>query len=272
VTALFGQVADSYDDVRPGYPAAITGAIAAYAGAVDTVVELGSGTGKGTKILAGLGAPITCIEPDPRMAALLQAKFPHATVTVSPFEQWTPPPGGVDLLGCAMAWHWLDPHTRNRHAHDALRPGGTLALFGHSYGFADSSHERAVTDALAACGVVGQIRPQQWLHDDIVASGLWSQVRQEMFTRDLDYTTEQYLQLHRTFSEQLRRPEAQQEMILAALREAVDSLGGVIHMRLPAPLVLARRMAVSCATPGDTGVVKARPSLHQLPDAEMDAV
>jgi hypothetical protein len=30
-------------------------------------------------------------------------------------------------------------------------------------------------------------------------------------------------------------------MILAALREAVDSLGGVIHMRLPATLVLARR-------------------------------
>jgi SAM-dependent methyltransferase len=180
VTTLFGQVADSYDDVRPGYPAEITDAIAAYAGAVGTVVELGSGTGKGTEILAGLGAPITCIEPDPRMAALLQARFPHATVTISPFEQWTPPPGGVDLLGCAMAWHWLDPHTRNRHAHDALRPGGTLALFGHSYGFADSSHERAVTDALAACGVVGQIRPQQWLHDDIVASGLWSQVRQEV--------------------------------------------------------------------------------------------
>ncbi|GIH04099.1 methyltransferase type 11 [Rhizocola hellebori] len=243
MTTLFGQVAQSYDDVRPGYPGDITAAIAAYAPDADGLAELGPGTGKGTEVLAGLRVPMTCIEPDPLMAALLQAKFPQATITISTFEQWTPPPGGTALLCCAMAWHWLDPQTRNRRAFDTLRPGGALAVFGHKYAFADPAHEQAVDDAFASCGVAKQDKAQQWFHDDIVASGLWSDVRCTVFTRDWDCTTERYLQLHQTFSPFLRRSPAEQDKILAALRHAVDGLGGLIRLRLPTTLVLARRPA-----------------------------
>jgi trans-aconitate methyltransferase len=243
VTTLFGQVAGSYDDVRPGYPPEIADAIAAYAGPLDGVVELGSGTGLGTSVLSRLGAPMTCIEPDPRMAALLQAKFPSAAVTIAAFEQWGPPPGGVAMLGCAMAWHWLDPQTRNQLAFDALRPGGALAVFGHTYAFADPAEEQAITDAFSSCGIGRDTKAHEWLRDDILASGLWADLQTVTFTRDLDYPTERYLQLHQTFSPHLRRPPAQQEMVLAALRTAIDSVGGVVHMRLPTTLVLARRPA-----------------------------
>ena len=54
------------------------------------------------------------------MAAALAARFPDVEVAVARFAQWSPPPGGVPLLACALAWHWLDPATRNRQAHDAL--------------------------------------------------------------------------------------------------------------------------------------------------------
>ena len=69
---VFGEVAESYDDVRPGYPVEILDLITAYAGpAPRTVVEPGAGTGKGTALLRNLGVPLTCVEPDPAMAALL---------------------------------------------------------------------------------------------------------------------------------------------------------------------------------------------------------
>jgi hypothetical protein len=43
---VFGEVADAYDDIRPGYPAEILDLITAYAGrAPRTVVESGAGTG-----------------------------------------------------------------------------------------------------------------------------------------------------------------------------------------------------------------------------------
>lgn len=241
MTTVFGQVADTYDDVRPGYPTGIADAIGAYAGKIDAAVEVGSGTGLGTAVLTRLGVPMTCIEPDPRMAALLAVKYPHAAVSVGTFEQWAPPPGGVALLGCAMAWHWLDQATRNQHAFDALRPGGTLAVFGHSYAFADPVHEQAITGAFTSCGIPRRDKPRLWFHDDILASGLWADVRHEEFTRDVDFTTERYLRLHQTFSPHLRRSPAQQRMVLDALRDAVDGLGGVIHLRLPTTVALARR-------------------------------
>src|SRR5262245_28558802 len=144
VSTVFGEVAHQYDDARPSYPTALTEAILAYAGPVLDLVEIGAGTGKGTEVLSRLGARMTCVEPDPRMAEVLAANYPHATVVVSTFEAWQPPADGVPLVACALAWHWLDPATRNRRAFDALAPGGVLAVFGHRYLFVDPAHQAAM--------------------------------------------------------------------------------------------------------------------------------
>jgi hypothetical protein len=44
---VFGEVADEYDDVRPGDPAELVDAVFDYAGAVpDAMVDIGDGTGR----------------------------------------------------------------------------------------------------------------------------------------------------------------------------------------------------------------------------------
>ncbi|MFJ8202708.1 methyltransferase domain-containing protein [Micromonospora chalcea] len=102
---LFGTVADLYERARPGYPPEIAESILAYHGGTPaSVVEVGAGTGKGTEVLARLGAPLTCLEPDARMAARLAERFPDARIEATTFERWSPPAGGVDVLACAMAW------------------------------------------------------------------------------------------------------------------------------------------------------------------------
>ncbi|WP_091657792.1 class I SAM-dependent methyltransferase [Micromonospora auratinigra] len=123
MSQLFGEVAGEYDEARPGYPAALVEAVRTYhGGSPGTLVEVGAGTGLATRTLLGLGAAMTCVEPDRRMAAALAERFPQVDVVVVPFEEWTPPAGGVPALACAMAWHLLDPAGRNRRAHDALVP------------------------------------------------------------------------------------------------------------------------------------------------------
>ncbi|MFJ1539436.1 class I SAM-dependent methyltransferase [Micromonospora chalcea] len=124
---VFGTVADLYERVRPGYPPEIAASILAYHGGTPaSVVEVGAGTGKGTDVLVRIGAPLTCVEPDARMAARLTERFPDARVEVTTFERWASSAGGVDVLACAMAWHWLDAATRNALAPDA--EGGTRLL------------------------------------------------------------------------------------------------------------------------------------------------
>lgn len=244
MTGVFGDVADLYDDARPGYPVVIADAVRAYhGGAPAHVVELGAGTGKATEVLLRLGAPLTCVEPDPRMAALLAAKYPQVSVAAQSFEQWRPPAGGVPLIACALAWHWLDPATRDRRAHAALTPGGTLAVFGHHYGYADPRQGRAIDTALRAIDPTVQERPAGWFHHDITASGLFTDVTADTLYRDLDLNTDRYLGLLQTFGPYRQHPADQQARALAALLSVVDGVGGTVTRRLRTDLVLARRPA-----------------------------
>ncbi|NJP33962.1 class I SAM-dependent methyltransferase [Micromonospora thermarum] len=239
---VFGEVADSYDDVRPGYPPELADAIHAYhGGRPETVVEIGAGTGKGTAVLLRLGAPVTCLEPDPRMAAVLADRHPGVTVVGETFERWRPPAGGVPLLAAALSWHWLDPATRNRRAHDALTPGGTLAVLGHCYDYADPDHARAIDAALRAIDPTATQRPLDWFRDDIAGSGLFADLKTHRTHRDLPLSTERYLRLVRTFGPYRLRPPEQRARGDAALRSLVDGLGGTVVLRLRTTLVLARR-------------------------------
>jgi hypothetical protein len=186
VTSVFGEIADVYDEVRPGYPAEIAAIILAYHGGVPAyVVELGAGTGKGTEVLMRLGAPLTCIEPDPRMATVLTAKFPRTRVYVGTFEEWTAPAGGVPMIACALAWQWLDETTRNQRAHASLASGGTLAVFGHRYGYADPAHALAIEAAFRSVDPGWQEQAEGWFHDDIAGSGLFSNVQAEVVRRQV---------------------------------------------------------------------------------------
>jgi hypothetical protein len=238
---VFGSVADLYETARPGYPPALADAIVAYhGGAPASVAEIGAGTGKGTEVLAALGAPMICIEPDPRMAAVLSTKHPQAQVHVGTFEQWSPPAGGAGVLACAMAWHWLDPATRNPHARQALAPDGTLALFGHRYGYTDAGQAAAIRTALDTLDSTATEPPTDWMFHDVKAGGQFIDVQIERFQRDLPLSRDQFLALVRTFGPFLTRPPTLQRRGLQILGQLVDDFGGTVTLDLRTTLTLGR--------------------------------
>jgi SAM-dependent methyltransferase len=250
---VFGEVADLYEEVRPGYPDALVREILAYAGpGVTEAVEVGAGTGKGTEAFVRAGVAVRCVETDGRMAAVLRSRFaePAVRVAVGRFEDWPPPPGGVRLLYCAQAWHWMDAERRCRLAYEALAPGGTLAVFAHTYGWADPAMEAAVTGLLRVHAVDLVREPlftgppeEHWLTRDVAGSGLFADVRATRFVRHVDYSAADYIRLTRTFSPVRRLPREVRAELLPALRETIDAAGGVVAVRLDTVLALARRPA-----------------------------
>lgn len=134
--AVFNEVPELYDRVRPGYPAEMFADLGAVTGMGQgsSVLEVGCGTGQATRSLAALGLPVTAVEPGADLAALARrrlAGFPAVHVETSTFEEWNDRGRRFDVLVAASAWHWVDPSTGWPRAHRVLRAGGWMALLGN---------------------------------------------------------------------------------------------------------------------------------------------
>ena len=101
-----------------------------------TALDLACGTGLSTFELCShyqrtLGVDISeaQIEQAREQATILDksVEFIHAAASQLPF-----PDSSVDLLTCAMAWHWLDPSTVFTEIDRVLKSPGALAVY--SYG------------------------------------------------------------------------------------------------------------------------------------------
>lgn len=133
----FDTVADAYDSVRPGYPAALFADIAEATGleAGDAVLEVGCGSGQATGGLLELGAYVTALDPGPALIAAAKARFAGrggVSFVTARFEDWRPPAKAFQLVAAAQSWHWVPPADGFARAAAALAPGGWLAIFGHA--------------------------------------------------------------------------------------------------------------------------------------------
>jgi SAM-dependent methyltransferase len=148
---VFGEVAETYDRARPGYPSQLVDDVLAFAelGAPDRVLEVGCGTGKATVQFAPRGLHMLCIELNENMAAVARRnceRFPRVTIETTAFEHCNLEPGGFGLLISAQAWHWMPPDARLGKAHRALAPDGVLAVFWNTVRWTDEQMRAAVDD------------------------------------------------------------------------------------------------------------------------------
>ena len=121
----FGDDPTRYDRARPSYPGELVGDLLA-ANPRD-ILDIGCGTGIGSRLFQGDGRAVLGVEPDPRMAAV--ARQQGLDVEEASFEDWKPKGRQFDLLISAQAWHWIEPTVGVDKAAKVLRPGGRFAAF-----------------------------------------------------------------------------------------------------------------------------------------------
>lgn len=124
--ASFGQAASAYERGRPGYPEdALDWLLPAHA---RDVVDLGAGTGKLTRLLAGRGLRVVAVEPSDGMRAELERALPGVMALAGAAERMPLPDHSADVVLVAQAWHWVDPAVAVPEVLRVLRPGGRLGL------------------------------------------------------------------------------------------------------------------------------------------------
>ncbi|QDZ08985.1 methyltransferase domain-containing protein [Sphingomonas panacisoli] len=94
----------------------------------STVVEVGAGPGKFTRLLADTGAEILATDPVPAMLAALAAALPGTRTAVASAQSLPLGDASMDAVVCATAFHWFATVEAVAEFRRVLRPGGTLGL------------------------------------------------------------------------------------------------------------------------------------------------
>ncbi|WKU07110.1 trans-aconitate 2-methyltransferase [Micromonospora sp. HUAS LYJ1] len=254
---VFGQDAARYDRARPGYPDRLFDDLARIAGldAGARVLEIGSGTGQATRVLAERGYAVHAVELSAEMAAVAVHNLrglPNVTVEVAAFEEWVAPVTPFDLVLAATAFHWIDPDIRVGRAADVLRPGGTLAVI-HTEHVAGGT-ERFFVD-VQGCYERFDPRTPPGLRltpaadhprdsAEIDQSGRFGPVEFLRYEWEQSYTTATYLDLLMTYSGTRSLPQPDRDRLLACIGGLIDRAHeGVVTKRYLTQLTLAHRVS-----------------------------
>jgi SAM-dependent methyltransferase len=117
---------EEYERGRPGYPTEVLDV--PDVPTASTVLDLGAGTGKLTRLLAKRFDHVVAVEPAEAMRRLLRALAPGAEVLAGSAEAIPLPDASVDAVFAAESFHWFNGERALAEIARVLRRQGALVL------------------------------------------------------------------------------------------------------------------------------------------------
>ncbi|SCG59032.1 Methyltransferase domain-containing protein [Micromonospora echinaurantiaca] len=227
----FGRVAEAYERFRPGYPVELVDLVMTYAGRpVRAALEIGSGTGKATRLFARQGIAVTATEPDGAMLAELRKHVPANVKAVQASFEDIRPGERYDLVYAAAALHWTSAERRWSRMAALLKPGGVFASFGGPIQLADPAVREAVrvartpyleSDEIPSPDGTPPEHDMQWPGTELQRSEWFVDVQQSVIERRLTVSADDYVGHLATISAYLELPAAQQERVFSRIRRVL---------------------------------------------------
>jgi len=249
----FDKVARLCDEYRPDYPKQLVDSVIASSRLPEggCILEIGSGTGKATRLFANRGYAIHYIKPGKQLAAVaarnLQS-YPRVAFEVTRFEDSQEQPAAFDLVMSAQAFHWISGEVGYPKTARSLKPGGALALFWNMHpGF----HGQVAEDLEA---IYRKIVPELASEDDsieetilerteeITQSGCFGPVTVLRFPWSCTYRTREYIGLLNTHSDHIRLPARTRQRLFEAIATVIDANGGSIEREYISVLYIAQKL------------------------------
>jgi SAM-dependent methyltransferase len=121
----FDRAAAEYERGRPSWPPEVLDLFPVADDA--TVLDVGAGTGKLTRVLATRYAHVIALEPLAEMRAILEQRVPRAEALPGVAEAIALDDASVDAVFTGQAFHWFANDVAVAEIARVLRPGGVLA-------------------------------------------------------------------------------------------------------------------------------------------------
>ena len=250
----FEELADLYNEVRPGYPDELVDDVLALSALPSdgNILEIGCGPGNATLAFARRGYSILAIELGERLASLAASNcrdYPGVVILNSSFEEWALQEAAFDLAISADAFHWIPPEIGYPKVARALKASGSLAFFWNVHVDPLTDWSRAIEKVYQAVAP-GLDNPDRglsadWLKGVIVEnisnSGAFGDVTVRQYRGWITLTTERYLKLLRTYSGHRGLDEAIREKLYAGIKGVIEQNGGQVIRPQLTVLFHARR-------------------------------
>jgi ubiquinone/menaquinone biosynthesis C-methylase UbiE len=168
VARTFDKTAEIYERARPGWPAEALDHVIEQLG-VDrtaTVLDLGAGTGKLTRMLVNRFANVVAVEPLDGMRTLLESLLPKAETHAGTAESIPLEDDSVDAVFSADAFHWFDGELALAEIARVLRPRGGLVLMWNE-------PDKPTEPSIVAAGALLNERGSSERQIDRYGSGAW---------------------------------------------------------------------------------------------------
>ena len=232
----FGVIAEDYDRLRPGPPDAAVDWL--LPGHCQIAVDLAAGTGLLTRMLARKVPQVVAVEPDGRMASVLQARSPGVQVLQGTGEAIPMPDASADGVFVSAAWHWMDPDRAVLEIGRVLRDGGRFGVIWTSLDReADWLRElRRVGQAQTAGSAAQNDAEPRSSHHQVAlpSSGLFGNVDTAYFGFKRKMTVSDVVDLLATYSGVITASPADRTAGLARARSALDErFPGAAEIDLP---------------------------------------
>jgi SAM-dependent methyltransferase len=213
----FDLAAEEYERTRPDYPEAVLDEVPV---ALDaTVLDLGAGTGKLTRVLARRYAHVLAVEPLDRMRAILEQVVPEAKALRGRAERIPLPDSAIDAVFAAQAFHWFANDEAVAEIARVLRPGGALCVVWNA---PDDSRPTPLPDGFG--DYLDELRAEKSTFGEtpfaeVIGRGLFGEVHEASVPHDHVLDRDGLLDNARSVSWIASRPEDEKERVLARLGE-----------------------------------------------------
>jgi SAM-dependent methyltransferase len=188
-----------------------------------TVVDVGAGTGKLTRLLPGSGARVVAVEPLPEMRAKLVEVLPGVEAIDGTAEKLPLPDRSAEAVVVAQALHWFDLDRALPEIHRVLKPGGHLVLFWNMRDLGDPV-QAGVEEILAPlrAGAVAQ-QEESW-REPLARSPLFGPAEERRFRFEQSFTADDLCDRVASTSFVAAVPAPERDELLARVRALADGL------------------------------------------------
>jgi SAM-dependent methyltransferase len=223
--AGFGAAAEVYERARPSYPVGAVDWLVERTGLGPgkTIVDVGAGTGKLTRLLLRTGARVIAVEPLPEMRARLVDVVRGVETVDGTAEELPLPDASADVVVVAQAFHWFDHERALPEIDRVLRPGGRLGLYWNMRDL-ENRVQAGVEELLRSArpGVDAQ-RAGDW-RKALEQSPLFGPAEERTFPYEQLFTADDLADRVASTSFVAAMPEPERRRLLAQVRTLADGL------------------------------------------------